>query len=867
MANKLAIVTGNLTTAGTWVSGNTGTNAVLISTSASTTVLTTSNLDSATFTPANQASQYLAIRLASRAAGSPTNTMTVILRNNTTATDIWTFVINVSDLPVCTTTDDNGGWLVFKAAAGLTPNGTDTYLVRCKLSATTTAVSLSTNGTANNWQRQMFQTATGAPAAGDDMLIAGIWDTTNPAVKTDVTVTMDQTAATDYGSNTTNYRTAALNICKGGTLAFGTAASTAYILQLSGYLEVYSGGTLSQGTVGTPVPRGSSATLQIDATADVTMGIEIRSGGTRNIYGSSRLSGVNNIYCLLTVDAAAAATSITVNQQLSAANGDTVGFASTSTTRADTETKTLNADATSTTLSLSAGLTNAHKGTSPVQQGEVVVIDRNVVTKSVSTTLMAFEYWMTGSTCNASWAAWVNCGQGTTIAALRINNTGATLSKCIVRDSDGIGLFINSAATSVTIADLTMYNIDAGNSVVFGLNVDPSATGVAINGLIIMGMLNGTSGTGAYIRNPSSFTQVDNLRVSGCGNGIVVGEGAANQGQRQGTFTAFNNWYSHAIAGSALAVGAVTDVYINGFESYQNGNGIEFNFIVARVLINDFRSILNAAGDSVLFNGTTLSDVRLVSGTIAGSLGGLAITGGVLGHSGVVFGNCNFGTQAGGSYTANTLNHDITATNASVNQNHYGIIFSNCKFDQSLASGLHSSVTLNGAWYGFQRANGTTGNHFVDINGIGRIAYETTTVDASPSIKMTPLSATIKLSTDATMLGAGFYVPVDNGSTPTVSVKIQKDGSYNGNAPRLMLRANYAIGIAADTVIGTFSGSSGSFQTVSGTTAAATDAGVMEFYVDCDGTAGNIFVDTFTVTGAGASAVSGLNYWFGGLPC
>jgi len=865
MANKLSIVTGNFLTAGTWVTGNTGTNAVLVSTSTSTTALTTSNLDSATFTPANQASQYLAIRVGSRAAGSPSNTMTVILRNSTTATDIWTFVINVSDIPVCTTADDNGGWLIFKAAAGLTPNGTDTYLVRCKLSATTTDVSLCTNGTANNWQRQMFQTATGAPAAGDDMLIGGIWDTTNPAVKTDVTVTMDSTAATDYGSNTTNYRTAALNICKGGTLAFGTAASTAYVLQLSGYLEVYSGGTLSQGTVGTPVPRGSSATLQIDATADVTMGVEIRSGGTRNAYGSSRLSGVNNTYCLLTVDAAAAATSITVNQQLSAANGDTVAFASTSSSRTESETKTLNADATSTTLSLSAGLTNAHKGTSPVQQGEVVIVDRNVVTKSVSTTLMAFEYWMTGSTTNASWAAWQNCGQGGTVSALRINNASATLSKCIIRDSDGMGLFINSSATSPAITDLTMYNTNLGNSVVFAINVDPAATGVAINGLIIIGMT-GTNGTGAYIRNPSSFTQLDNFRVSGCGNGITVGEGFANQGQRQGTFTAFNNWYSHAHgAGSALVLSAVTDVYINGYETYSCGNGIEFNFIVARVLINDFRAILQS-GDGVVFNGTTLSDVRLVSGTLSGNLSGLVITGGVLGHSGVIFGNCNFGTQAGGSYTANTLNHDISAANATNNQNHYGIIFSNCKFDQSLASGLHS-FTLNGAWYGFQRANGTAGNHFVDINGIGRIAYETTTVDASPSIKLTPASATIKLSTDAMMLGSGFYVPVDNGSTPTVSVKIQKDGSYNGNAPRLMLRANYAIGITADTVIGTFSGGAGSFQTVSGTTAAATDAGVMEFYVDCDGTAGNIFVDTFTVTGAGASAVSGLNYWFGGLPC
>jgi hypothetical protein len=89
-------------------------------------------------------------------------------------------------------------------------------------------------------------------------------------------------------------------------------------------------------------------------------------------------------------------------------------------------------------------------------------------------------------------------------------------------------------------------------------------------------------------------------------------------------------------------------------------------------------------------------------------------------------------------------------------------------------------------------------------------------------------------------------VPIANGQLATISVKVQKDGSYNGNAPRLIQKANPAIGVNSDAVLATHSAGSGSFQTLSGATAAATDDGVIECVVDCDGTAGNVYVDTWT---------------------
>lgn len=42
--------------------------------------------------------------------------------------------------------------------------------------------------------------------------------------------------------------------------------------------------------------------------------------------------------------------------------------------------------------------------------------------------------------------------------------------------------------------------------------------------------------------------------------------------------------------------------------------------------------------------------------------------------------------------------------------------------------------------------------------------------------------------------------------------------------------------------------SDAAWEALTGTTAAVTADGVLEFVVDCDGTAGNLFVDTFSAT-------------------
>jgi hypothetical protein len=183
----------------------------------------------------------------------------------------------------------------------------------------------------------------------------------------------------------------------------------------------------------------------------------------------------------------------------------------------------------------------------------------------------------------------------------------------------------------------------------------------------------------------------------------------------------------------------------------------------------------------------------------------------------------------------------LTAHSVDVSNSAFGRLFVN---SSNLASGtdISSKTMQRGGGIFCQKYGQTAGNNKTWKHG-GVVSIETTTVHTgSQSMKMTPSSATVKLESGS------FKVAVANGNTVTPTVYVYEDASYNGNRSRLILKRNDAIGITSDTVIDTAtSASDGAWEALTGTTAAATDDGVMEFCVDCDGTAGNLFVDSFSV--------------------
>jgi hypothetical protein len=111
---------------------------------------------------------------------------------------------------------------------------------------------------------------------------------------------------------------------------------------------------------------------------------------------------------------------------------------------------------------------------------------------------------------------------------------------------------------------------------------------------------------------------------------------------------------------------------------------------------------------------------------------------------------------------------------------------------------------------------------------------------------MTPSFSTIKLYHSPKKIN------IANGKTCKVSVWVRKsvigDGvAYNGSQPRLIVKANPALGSNSDVVLATASASSGTWELLTGTTTAVTDNGVLEVLVDCDGTTGWINVDDWSV--------------------
>lgn len=881
MATLAAFQTGNLNAAN-WVSGDTGTNAVLLSTSTGTTALTTGNLDSATFTLTAAAMQYLMIRLGSRAAGSPSNTMTITLVNSTSAGNrvpaAW--VINVSDLPPCTTTSDDGGYILLKANATWTPNGTDVYLIRATLSATTTAVSLCTNGTANNWQRAVCKAATATPAAADDMHIAAIFsNSTNPATRTTVAMTQDQTAATDYGSANTNYRIPALAI-SAGSLTSGVAAATNYILQLSGSCAVFAQGTLNLGTVATPQTRGGKTTLQFDCAADGDFGLYNRNG-TCIGQGVEPTSGKLVTWTLLTADVAAAGTAMTVSDDTGWKNGSLCAIAATSRTGTEAESFTLNGDAGASSLTASAGLGAAHAGsTAEKMQAEVVLLTRNVEIKSVSTTALSFVQLLSGSTNDFDWVLFQNLGGSATVTiAVDIQTTtgSATFSYCALHNVEATGFKLTGTLNggTVTIEHTVGYLLDTVSTSASGFiwfSSQATTTGTTINDVVAIGdsNVNGFAAIRIQATDLSKYV-FTNVRVSSFA-GQTVGSCVSFEGAGDNQNAIVGPFYLHSSNGNDGMMrfpAAIQRLRIDTVYGWRSGSyaiyfGSKLNdvqFIGTTVLYGNLTAGIEV--DSVTqVVGLTFADLRCYGDTTFGQPRGFSFDGGQPFQCRVLSGD--FGTASGRWVGHSTADLDFAVISTAGSSIDLLMVNTNLASSTPInaftfSASLSSTCRLRLANYN------RTAVHFTKTP-FGDVTYETSTVDVSPSIKMTPVSTVSKLDTSGVTPDCGFFLPVDSGVAPTVSVKVQTDASYNGNAPRLILRANAGIGITADTVIATWSGSSGSFVTLSGTTASPTATGVMEFVVDCDGTAGNVYVDSWSADRGPVNSPMGNDYWYLGLP-
>lgn len=132
------------------------------------------------------------------------------------------------------------------------------------------------------------------------------------------------------------------------------------------------------------------------------------------------------------------------------------------------------------------------------------------------------------------------------------------------------------------------------------------------------------------------------------------------------------------------------------------------------------------------------------------------------------------------------------------------------------------------------------------------------------SWNLAPTSATQKLILPGPATFDAFKAAVVASAAVTVTAWVRKDSSYNGNAPRLVLVGGFIGGIAADVTDSLSVGADTWEQlSVSGT---PNEAGVIEWYIDCDGTAGSVYVDDIAVSQSGLPSADNLDFISWGLP-
>lgn len=828
MAVKIATADGNWTTGATWATADA---TAQLDSEANNTVLTTSYVESSTFAPGAITIDGIAVKVNNRAV-SPTGTISIRLATGGVLVAGTEVTINVSDIDA---RNLQQGWYFFKFAAPVLLLAATNYTVSAKTS-NANMVNLYRNSTAGNWSRMLRTTTTGAPGAGDSAHILGEW--TAAATKTDRTVTMDETASTDYGDNSKT-NPPGITIGKGGTLTWGTTAATNYVLKLSTSLAIYKGGTMTMGTTGTPMPRDSTAQLQFDCdTADGDFGCF--SYGTDIRQGLSRTSGKNVVACRLNTDEAIGQTTLGLDTDTGWKGTDEVAIAGTTRTASEAEIRILNADAGASSIVITVALSNAHSGTSPTA-AHVILLTRNVLQRSLSTTLMAFHYVGVDATIDWDWAGWRYHGATTSPKRGIEIDTGSTgsfnMNFCSAFQFDNWGIFFSSATgDNYSVTNCTGYSIGVNGSTSGGITTSAS-TGVnfTISDNVIIGdNTNGPSyflqnAKGTFARNvganSSKGVHIDDI-LARCV--MDTGEYYGNQGPNfdivaVATFKhagTLKLWRANATGG--LQIAECHDLEIAACEAFGNAtSNIVWTTSISALGRQLFRN-LNLNGDS------TFSTANGLDFQNSGKTMPL-----------VIVENSDLGVATGIKVTHTSVDVQFGTSRRFVD-----IRFRDTRLASATEFGNSASL-IGRSRISRQRIDGTTNSHNTIYPALGTITYDAAVFrTAAPSERLTPSGATSAFRLQSSIR----RVSVEAAATPTVNAYVRKDGSYTGSAARLIVLANPSMGLDVDTVLDTHSAAAGTWEQLTGVLPAATEAGVWQVIVDVDGSAGNVYTDDWSAS-------------------
>jgi len=675
---------------------------------------------------------------------------------------------------------------------------------------------------------------------------SGPWSDTNtwnggavPGSGDTVTIQSGHTVTFDVANLTVgaDSATAAINVAAGGKLMYPSTAPASVTVTAKGDVQI--NGTLEIGTQASPIPSNLTFTLNLNSSAapsDGKYGLRFQNGSTSSIYGAFKTP-----WTLLAANAAAGdgvvGKELTVQDPLvNWLGGELVVIASTSRTYSECERRNLNGVQTGTSLRLLSALTYAHQGTGLVQ-AEVAALNRNVVITAANQSYVGYVLCDTTAVVNIDSVEFSYIGGSltdkygvvfkTTTGSVRITNS-------VVHDTKCAGFFQSGGSTNNIFLDHCVASATQGAYSYAGFNFYNATPGTNLTMTNCLAIANVTSGAYGFILKDCNGTISDNRAAGNNGTGFQLSDTSTMPRATLSRLIAHSN-ASYGISHETCRNTVMSDCqslrnnntgfnqslaynigYVN-CDAFGNTNGWFFNghsHVLTNCRVSSEASYLT--NSSVLMGADTLD---------------------------AILEGCDFG---GGTGRA-AASFDMNPTFGDAQKLRFTFI--GCKFAGAMPTinwSNYKTLDQDDTWIAFHNLNQIAGNHKVLQKG-GELRITATTFrTTSPAEQLVPNQAS---STGYKVRSGIRTIPAAAGSTTGVTVYVKTDGAYNGLNPRLMLRRNYAGGVMADLQIdgGLGSADANGWKALTGTIPATVEDTAFEVFVDCDGTAGNCYVDDWSV--------------------
>lgn len=443
-----------------------------------------------------------------------------------------------------------------------------------------------------------------------------------------------------------------------------------------------------------------------------------------------------------------------------------------------------------------------------------------------------------------------------------------TISNNLILSSKDTGIYINDGLKG----DITLdNNISVGPSP-YGSYIENNTTGTKLNGII---NYNNTYGMAL---SSSHAGQIDNIiNTYNTRDGLII-DGTISQLNETvfSNITASNNrTLGVRLTGNPIDHLAPVILNINRLVANDNLSGGFEGYCIAGNLssLELNRNGIYGMKTSIGNYNTTFDGITALMNDVASSSAAIGILSGICYYP-ILIKDANVGKSVSSSTFGAGISLDSTKfsefsvdnstvsggssdfqlkTTKSILEGSYLISNTNVgvlPVGVGISTTNYQSDVLKTTGFAFTNMNNITGYHVTYLAAGNRSIDSTTTCNinetTSPSERLTPQSNSLKLRSGSK------FVALNAGESTAIAVYVRKSTlatngvAYNGTAPRLILKRNGAVGINSDILMDQLDTTSENFLKLAGVSPVVTDPGVLEFYIDCDGTQGWINIDNWT---------------------